>query len=363
MFHNIKPTHKVLAALLISAPLLTFTTTAFAAAPDGPGPWADTVLSSSQGLMKNGNPVPLDRSDPNEALGLAEFSLTEKFFSLGFGGNIILGFDNGMSDGAIIVESTFPDYPGESATVDMSQDGITWVNAGAVLQDGIVNQPEEIECVRYIRITDTSIPANFPDDIADGYDVDGVQTTGDSCDPEVTPTPTPNPTPTPTPTPTPSSTPGPTPTPTACIPTDINTVPSFIEATRVSPTSIFLSWGPFAGFNDFVVRYGFEDGVWLFNTNVSGFSTTINDLPANQAIWFQVAATDNCTIGEFSGSVLVGGTTVATGGTLIPGFPDTGGSVVPRLPDTGLGPIGRINLLSVLMNWLQTIISYLGFGE
>ncbi len=335
MVRTNKPIQRVLSALLTIALLSSSTTPVFAAAPDGPGPWADSVLSFSQGLMKNGLPVPPDRSDPTDALGVAEFSLIDGYFSLGFGGNIVLGFENGMSDGAIIVESTFPDYPGESAVVDMSQDGIVWVHAGAVTQDGIVFQPDEVLCAQYIRITDTSNPDNFPDEIADGYDVDGVQTTGDSCDPQATPSPTP------TPVPIVTTTSTSTPVPTACIPTDINTIPIFIEASRLSATSMFLSWGPYEGFNDFVVQYGFEDGDWLFSTKVSGFTTTISDLPANQAIWFQVAATDNCANGEFSSSVLVGGTvTVARVASIVPGFPDTGGAVVPRLPDTGLGPKG-----------------------
>lgn len=361
---------KVLAALSITVPFLCCATSVFAAAPDGPGPWADTVLSSSQGVMKNGLPVPPERSEPTEALGIPENLPTGGFFSLGFGGNIILGFDNGMSNGAIIIESTFPDYPGETATVDMSQDGVVWINAGSLVQDGTVEieQPDEVSCARYIRITDTSDPIIFPDDIADGYDVDAVQTIGDLCDPEASPTPTPTPLPVPTPTPsTAPSSPDPTsnPSPTACIPRNIDTVPSFLEASRVSATSMFLSWGPYAGFNDFVIQYGFEDGVWLFNTKVSGFSTTINDLPANQAIWFQIAATDNCINGSFSGSVLVGGsTTVSNLATLVPGFPETGGSIVPRLPNTGLSPKdSNTDPMSMLRDWLTTIIFYLGFSK
>lgn len=172
--------------------------------------------------------------------------------------------------------------------------------------------------------------------------------------PTSTPTPTPLPGSTPTPTPLPGSTPTPTPTPTptsvpssstssssnsqtsssgssTCTSDGITTVPTILEARRAGPTSIFVKWGPNAGLNDFMVQYGYENGKWLFNNKVTGFSTTINNLPANQSIWIQVAATDNCAIGTYGASVLVGGTPT----TNSPGFPNTGN---PLLPDTGIGP-------------------------
>lgn len=105
--------------------------------------------------------------------------------------------------------------------------------------------------------------------------------------------------------------------PAPCVASPINTVPLIIESKRVSPTSIYLAWGPFAGFNQFNVQYGFTNGGWLYNTNVTGFSTTINDLPSDQPIWVQVAARDNCSIGAFGEARLVGG---------------------PKLPNTGNAP-------------------------
>lgn len=378
-----------------------FISPALAAAPDGLGPWSDTVLSFHQGLMKNGLTVPIVRSDPTSALGIAENTPTidSTFFSLGFGGNIVLGLDNGISSGAIVIEATIePGYPDETAKVEMSEDGINWIMAGNVIQDGTINKPAQLTCAKYVRITDTSIPANYPDDVADGFDVDGVRATGDLC---TQPTPTPTPTRTPrtpntpsTPIPTPTLTAAPTPSPTqtpsgsssntssggsssnstsststsntsssSC--PAITTTPNIISTNRLSPTSISVAWGPNAGLNDFIVQYGFQNGNWQFSTKVSGFSTTINNLPANQSIWIQVAATNNCSIGSYGSSVFTGGSTVpgfpntgncvSTGNPLVPCFPNTGN---PGLPNTGIDPNGN-NILSSIQMGIQYMFSLL----
>ncbi len=178
---------------------LFFSPSVYAAAPDGLGPWADFVVTSSQANTKGGTPVSVvnpARSDPTSALGVAENDTVDgHFFSLGFGGSITLGFDNGISSGVFIVEATNPGYPDEKAKVELSEDGSTWVNAGTVTQDGSVTKPESLGCTKYVRITDISNPADFSDATADGYDVDGVRAEGEPC---TLPTPTPTITPTPT---------------------------------------------------------------------------------------------------------------------------------------------------------------------
>lgn len=158
---------------------------AYAAAPDGLGPWADSVVSSSQGLMKNGVSVPGIRSDASQALGVAEDTTIEgTFYSLGFGGSITLSFDNTVSGGVIAVEATNPGYPNETAQVEVSADGSTWVTAGSITTDGQVSMPSQVPCAKYVRITDTSNPEQFAEDTADGYDVDGVKTVdGTPCSP------------------------------------------------------------------------------------------------------------------------------------------------------------------------------------
>ena len=102
--------------------------------------------------------------------------------------------------------------------------------------------------------------------------------------------------------------------------------PIIIESKRVDPSTVFISWGPYSGINTFIVRYGLENGKWLYNTGVTGFSTTIGGLPLNQPIWVQIATTDNCSIGTYGDSKLVGG---------------------PALPNTGVGPHERSILSDV----------------
>jgi hypothetical protein len=179
---------KVATTLPIILALGVLVSPASAVAPDGLGPWADTVVSSSQGLMKNGLPVPAIRSDATSALGIAEGTTIDgNFFSLGFGGNIVLGFDNGISSGVFVFEETnaLPNYPIEKAKIEISENGTTWVNAGTVNQDGEVKVPDVVNCAKFVKITDISDSALMPDDIADGYDVDGVQAAGESCTPPV----------------------------------------------------------------------------------------------------------------------------------------------------------------------------------
>lgn len=164
----------------------------YAATPDGSGPWADSVVNFSQGLTKAGGAIDANRSDASQALGVAEQTVSPgTFVSLGFGGSLTLQFDNGISNGVFVVESTNPNYPVEHAQVDLSADGSTWFSAGTVDQTGTVTQPDNLTCAQYVRITDTSNSADFSEDTADAYDVDGVQATeGEACT-VVTPTPTP----------------------------------------------------------------------------------------------------------------------------------------------------------------------------
>ncbi len=141
--------------------------------------------------------------------------------------------------------------------------------------------------------------------------------------PTITVTVAPTATPTATPTPTPTSTSSSFATSSGggsvfCPELNVEIVsPIIVDLRRISSTSIFLSWGPYSGVNMFNVQYGPTNGNWLYNTDVTGFSTTINDLPANTPIWFRVGARSDCTIGIYGKAKFVGG---------------------PKLPNTGFAP-------------------------
>ncbi|MDO8429232.1 MAG: ice-binding family protein [Candidatus Daviesbacteria bacterium] len=145
-----------------------------------------------------------------------------------------------------------------------------------------------------------------------------------------------SPTPTPTSSPSSSSNSSSGSTSAPVCPTIASTIvaPSIIESRRVSPTSIFLSWGPSSGVNTFIVTYGLEDGKWLYSTNVSGFSTTINDLPPNQPIWFRIGARNDCTVGIYGSSKLIGGGQIGGVNPNVLGvsFPNTGFAPNPLQP-------------------------------
>jgi hypothetical protein len=103
--------------------------------------------------------------------------------------------------------------------------------------------------------------------------------------------------------------------PDPCPPLPAYAEPLIIDSRRVDEDSIFISWGPYSGTDEFIVQYGFEDGVWLYSTDVTGFSTTINDLPPNMPIWVRVAARNNCAVGSYGASRFVGGPMLPSAGT------------------------------------------------
>ena len=143
-------------------------------------------------------------------------------------------------------------------------------------------------------------------------------------------------TPAPTSTPVSSSTSSPTSTSSSssdsyCPPiADTVVTPMIIESKRVDQDSVYITWGPYSGIDTFNVEYGFENGKWLFNTDVMGFSVTINDLPTNQPIWVRVAARNNCQIGVYGEPKFIGS---------------------PKLPNTGFAP--QKNSIFVILNQIK----------
>src|SRR3954452_15599473 len=157
------------------------------AAPDGvAGPWADFVVTASQGKTAGGGAVPAARSNPQNAVGPAEAAPGDDpvpgstFYSLGFGGSIALGVENPICnpDAAPdidVIEITLEPYPPEVAKVYVSADGVHFVFAGQITKDGSVSMPATVPVAHYVRLVDATDATLFVNDpAADGYDVDGV---------------------------------------------------------------------------------------------------------------------------------------------------------------------------------------------
>jgi uncharacterized repeat protein (TIGR01451 family) len=143
--------------------------------------WADEVIEyNPQGDIAG------DRTDPTKALGPAQDDDSMNFVSLGFGGSIILGFDNyllnGPGDDLEVIETTYNnsscDTYKEYIEAYASKDGENWVSVG-----GPDCQEDEsrfnfdlgpIEWAKYIKLVDTSDADDFGGS-GDGYDIDGVR--------------------------------------------------------------------------------------------------------------------------------------------------------------------------------------------
>lgn len=195
---------RLLGLILAAVAIGVFASPALAAAPDGAGPWADTVVSSDQGLRNDGTPVLPARSDPTAALGVAERPVDPTtagpgtFFALGFGGEIELGFDNRICNvpgddlDLELVEATKEPYEPELVDVFVSKDGSSYTLAASdVNKDATIGLPDGTDFVNFVKVVDKTDPAISKDD-ADGYDLDGVQALADSSvckDPDPDPDP------------------------------------------------------------------------------------------------------------------------------------------------------------------------------
>jgi hypothetical protein len=141
------------------------------------------VESKSQGLRNNGTPVPLDRSDETKVLGVPDkINSPGGFYSLGFGGEIVVEMDGGIinrpGDDLQIFETSFgqpacANYR-ERAKIEVSPDLVSWQEVGTICQDGSVDIGT-FDYIRFVKITDVSDPADFGNAIVDGFDVDGIQ--------------------------------------------------------------------------------------------------------------------------------------------------------------------------------------------
>ncbi|MBX7202756.1 MAG: T9SS type A sorting domain-containing protein, partial [Bacteroidia bacterium] len=143
---------------------------------------ATEIILVDQGTNAVGGPVTAIRSNPALALGPIESEIvgTVNFFSLGFGGKIIVAFDgpiaNGPGDDVKIGEITWnndcTNYP-ERVDVMASQDGVSFVTIGQLCHDGSLDLGP-LAWAKFIQLVDVSDPSKFPAD-ADGYDISGIE--------------------------------------------------------------------------------------------------------------------------------------------------------------------------------------------
>src|SRR5690606_30549484 len=100
--------------------------------------YASEVLLYTMGETSTGNPIEIVRTNPDNALGVPENDDTYNFVSLGYGGELVVGFNevaiNGPGDDIQVFETTFNgetcDSYSEVAEVSVSQDGINFISLG-----------------------------------------------------------------------------------------------------------------------------------------------------------------------------------------------------------------------------------------
>lgn len=155
---------------------------------------ADFVATSAQGTKKDGSAITdISRTNPDVALGASDWvpGGSTGFFSLGFGGSIVLGFDNFVNEVAgtdlVIQEATNGSYPAETVSVEVSQDGVTWVAAGSA-NNAAGDKKTEIDFastgltwIKFVKLTDTTSPISHANS-ADGFDLDSVTAVKTTCD-------------------------------------------------------------------------------------------------------------------------------------------------------------------------------------
>jgi hypothetical protein len=151
---------------------------------------ATEVLTYSQGTRLDGEPIPLDRSDPSAALG----EIDGEFFSLGFksnsGGYIIVDFGKQIPNAPGVdirvkeVTENRDGYPEEKAKVYVIADGKECLVGSATSKTGvdglaildIPDPPDGPPYIDAVKLEDVTDPDPFRPRYldADGYDVDAI---------------------------------------------------------------------------------------------------------------------------------------------------------------------------------------------
>jgi hypothetical protein len=145
---------------------------------------ASSVFDYDQGQRKDGTAVLPARSIPEQGLAYDSEQSESSFFSLGFGGWIIVEFDcpitNGEGNDIQVVEDTWGSYPLETAEIYASQDGSSWIDLGEAdnTNNAGIHTISEfdlngLDWATYIKVVDTTDSA-LHNNTADGYDLNAV---------------------------------------------------------------------------------------------------------------------------------------------------------------------------------------------
>ncbi len=153
--------------------------------------FASKVVSSEQGLQANGGPVSSGRSTPTQGLVFEAAQSESSFFSLGFGGYIIVEFDDIIVDGPgkddiKVTEDTWGgNYPLEKADVFVSKNGTDWKFLGVADNTNLnlIHTTTAFDLAdigwtwaKYVKIVDTTDKALFASiPTGDGYDLNSVE--------------------------------------------------------------------------------------------------------------------------------------------------------------------------------------------
>ncbi len=148
---------------------------------------ASRVEHFTQGLQADGLPVSGDRSNPSQSLGAPQGGDTLNFVSLGFGGVIVLGFDQAFTSYVQVIETTYnnpalhPEFAEISVGIGETWDTATYFSLG-VLHNAAddasmpldpANSASGFGTYNFLKIVDRSDRSLLPGN-ADGFDVDGV---------------------------------------------------------------------------------------------------------------------------------------------------------------------------------------------
>ncbi|EMR01088.1 MopE-related protein [Cesiribacter andamanensis] len=159
---------------------------------------ATHVVSFRQGYRPDAGTIGQRRSNPQLALGAPQENSTYNFVSLGFGGELVLElgsllYDDGSeAPDLMVVETSWgwasrPCYDDalagmpETMMLEVSANGSQWVRVPGQFCRTVkidlspVVGAGKLPYVRYLRISDTSNPADFHPS-STGYDVDGIIT-------------------------------------------------------------------------------------------------------------------------------------------------------------------------------------------